>query len=298
MSLCDVHDISCGKSPARFAFAQRVKRRSTTERMTVDYMAGIAAPPRKPPKIMGIDHLPEEFKEGKFASGKGGEFREDPQRAYWEHLKQERRKNAVTAKSLREQNIEALRDARSEMARLLGQKLQPFDEFTVFGLPSNHRLTESERATTKDCLDFSHVERRPGWGIKPLPSARANQLQKDIVNLERALYLPKRPLSAREEHRPAPPQKASLRLGSARRRPVTDIPAYWAAGLEPEAAMWLKPEALNLMEGFRRSKADEQILLGHLSLMAQRLAPRPVWKMKRFDGVRPKVAMGLPELMD
>jgi hypothetical protein len=33
-------------------------------------------------------------------------------------------------------------------------------------------------------------------------------------------------------------------------------------------------------------------------LMAQRLAPRPVWKMKRFDGVRPKVAMGLPELMD
>jgi hypothetical protein len=79
---------------------------------------------------------------------------------------------------------------------------------------------------------------------------------------------------------------------------VTDIPAYWAAGLEPEAAMWLKPEALNLMEGFRRSKADEQILLGHLSLMAQRLAPRPVWKMKRFDGVRPKVAMGLPELMD
>ena len=82
MSLCDVHDISCGKSPARFAFAQRVERRSPTERMTVDYMAGIAAPPRKPPKIMGIDHLPEEFKEGKFASGKGGEFREDPQRAY------------------------------------------------------------------------------------------------------------------------------------------------------------------------------------------------------------------------
>ena len=73
--------------------------------------------------------------------------------------------------------------------------------------------------------------------------------------------------------------------------------AYRAVGFQGNAESKMKPNALNMIESFRAApKFEEQMLLGYLHSAKGSLAPRPHWKIKRFEMERPRVSIPLPDL--
>ena len=69
------------------------------------------------------------------------------------------------------------------------------------------------------------------------------------------------------------------------RRALAAVPAYRNAGLDPMYP--LSPRALHHIESWRDgSKAEEQMLLGHLRTAQPGLGPPPQWKMSRFMNAR------------
>ena len=200
----------------------------------------------------------------------------------------------------------ALREARIELAGRLRQKPAAYDEFTIFGLPSDHR--EMEHVTVRDCLSRPEgggpPPRRPGaWMAgkqmgSPRAATREMMLRQQITSLEHELHPPSRafgstrPLSARGDSAapsPRPPSTlGSPRVNSARpRKALSDIRAYQAAGLTAQAH-WPSPTITALIESSRGApKAEEQMLLGLLK--ARPITPRPLWKIPRFERELPRV---------
>ena len=160
------------------------------------------------------------------------------------------------------------------------QKQANYDEFTVFGKPSNEIGLQPH--TTADCLTF---DAPPSGGIMRQSSPRRSELQQEILNLERKLRT--RPLSARPQPEPRlpTPQVPVARRATSARRPVTSVTAYRNVGLTPD--YMLLPQATALLEHSRGGpKVEEQIMLGFMKSNQARLAPRPHWKMKRFEMIR------------
>ena len=239
----------------------------------------------------------------KYTNWDGACAREDPQEAFLQDQRKTRRADAEKYKSTRVQHIDDLREARLELYHVLRKKPPPFDEFTVFGLPSDHGIPV--QTTTRDCM--THDDRRPGYGsARGAPNERAIHLQKQISTLEKQLRVAPiggRPGSARNHHAPMPPppqrppSAREARLASPR-RPVTSISAYRdGIGLDEQQTSWLGPNAMAAFDTFRgSSKAEEQMLLGFLKSARGKMAPRPLWKLKRFEAERPRSIMNLPEL--
>lgn len=263
--------------------------------------------PQKDVELPGTTHLPKTYNSEKYKKWDGLGCREDPQRAFLADMKRERMANAVSAKEKQIANLESLRETRAMLNKMLGHNPPPYDEFTVFGLPSDHKIEQV--FTTRDCLSHgsgqSPLDNKPGpvRGRTPREtpqSARIKEMRKEIRQLEDALYTPHRPISARSKPLPPPLPPPSPRMSSAGpRRPATSIRAYQKAGLDGNAYTWLGPGAVQAMESFRAApKFEEQMLLGFLKQAhgTGRLTPRPLWKMSRFEREGPRNPLPLPEL--
>ena len=185
-------------------------------------------------------------------------------------------------------------------APLHSQKLPPFDEFTVFGLPSNAGLTENWGV--RECMHRGELDSLDLTGdhLLPLPKKLIGQIEElesklhGIPPINR--YEKTRPITARllEVPRVSPratfthsPLDAGLRTGSSTRRPVKSVSAYVRAGVDP--ARTLQPNMTARLEQWRSyPKYEEQMMLGILRSQKERLNPEPLWKLKRFDMVSPR----------
>jgi hypothetical protein len=171
------------------------------------------------------------------------------------------------------------------------QKLPPYDEFTAFGLPSNHG--DYEQIGVKECIQFaSELTPRPKEKsaqkskLEEEVSARANRLT-PIHPLDRHDHRPKWDV---ENRKPTPrAYEGSPRAGgaSSTRRPLSGVEAYRKVGLG-DGPNWLGTNALRLVERTRGApKYEEQQMLGFLSSRGG-IRPRVEWTMSRFQSVGPR----------
>ena len=186
----------------------------------------------------------------------------------------------------------------------VAQKFPPYDEFTSFGKPCNN----------PDGKDSSRVRECMTLDADPVQPLRKDLVQppkglvKDIEHLEKRLYMGWRPIE-RSEPMPRPttgkltprvsPRGTYGALSSARpsstaspRRPIGSVDAYRNAGYDPHGWPMLQSTKDQLEKWRTYPKSEEQMLLGHLK--AQTLSKgnqAPLWKLKRFEQVSPRLQM-------
>ena len=182
------------------------------------------------------------------------------------------------------------------------QKLTPYDEFTVFGLPSNHGQYEEE--TVWDCM-----RRNDGPPVprKEMIVQPPKKLMREIEELEGTLrpggfqppnrYESARPLTAslvppRISPRATlnyPTPRGSYQLSNGNRRPLSAVSAYRKAGIEPRGNQLLKSTTDKIEQWRSRHKYEEALLLGHLKAQMTNQVKPPPWKMRQFEFVPPRI---------
>lgn len=182
-------------------------------------------------------------------------------------------------------------------SRVCAQKLPPYDEFTVFGLPSD--AGQVEKLGVRDCLTRDDGPRplRPDCLVHP-----PKKLVRQIEDLEKALrpsgfeppnrYDKIRPHTAHLMNPRLSPrafQPAPRRETSGVRRPLTSVPAYRAAGLQPGSNALLPSTRASIEEWRTLPKYEEALLLGHLKSQKDRFAKAPLWKLRRYEFVPPRI---------
>ena len=215
---------------------------------------------------------------------------------------------ALRAKTLheyeakREGDIERLRELRHALAHRMKGTLPPFDEFTVFGLPS--RAGQVENLGVHDCMrrDDGPRDTRIDHLVQP-----PKHLVRDIETLEQELrpskfgppnrYERVRPTTATLRPRISPRSTFGSARGPTRYsesgpsgRPLTSVPAYRRAGLDNHAYNTLRPSTRQSIEEWRTfPKYEEQMMLGHLKANSDKLGNGPLWKLKRYEKVPPRL---------
>lgn len=202
----------------------------------------------------------------------------------------------------RESEIESLRELRQQLAYRMKGTLPPFDEFTIFGLPSD--AGQVETVSVRDCMtrDDSGFRMDESRLVKP-----PKKLLRDIDELEHKLrppmYAPPnryeqvRPMSARLAPRVSPRHTFATEGGQSVRfstgtdtRPLTSRSAYRSAGLDGHACSSLLPRTRAKIEQWSSlPKYEEQMMLNHLKSQKDQLGHAPLWKLKRYQMVPPRV---------
>mmetsp|Transcript_41701 Transcript_41701/g.109985 ORF Transcript_41701/g.109985 Transcript_41701/m.109985 type:complete len:318 (+) Transcript_41701:79-1032(+) len=113
------------------------------------------SPRSQPP---GTSHLPKDYLSDRYVNWEGCRCREDPQRAFLKDERAKKRAEAHDASRRRADHVADLRQARERLHGVLRYKAPPFDEFTVFGLPSAHGIPVA--TTAAECLEFVKDTRR------------------------------------------------------------------------------------------------------------------------------------------
>ena len=183
--------------------------------------------------------------------------------------------------------------------------MPPYDEFTVFGMPSAFGLTET--ITTRDCLTRDDVDRpiAPRQEILVRPPKK---LVREIEELEHMLrpagyqpisprYDKIRPQTANLLARPRISPRSTIGAPSPRRppsgarRPLSSVSAYRRAGIEPRSNALLPSTQQSIEQWRSLPKYEEAMLLGHLKAQndfMQRSKP-PLWKLSRYEFVQPRL---------